>query len=213
MLNDIISDLKSLEGKLVGKDTDFEKIYTNKAPINMISTIDVLENLKPYEIKDCGDIDEDDFIEEFIDELNLYGYEYEEIEANNTCNFNAPLTNHIEYSIYESNLDGSAIVELYVHRYGDIDENYTKKCYLKFECVCDFYDALDEATKELLVVGDKTYYVYIQPLNPCSCIRIDYYSTEEDEDEYEYENDIVFDSEAYELFEELLYLGYEVVVL
>ena len=48
MLNNIIVDLKNLEGKLVGKDSYFEKIYTNEAPIKMISTIDVLENLVPY---------------------------------------------------------------------------------------------------------------------------------------------------------------------
>ena len=50
MLNNIIADLRNLEGKLVGKDSYFEKIYTNEAPIDMISTIDVLENLVPYEI-------------------------------------------------------------------------------------------------------------------------------------------------------------------
>ena len=50
MLNNIITDLKNLEGQLVGKGSYFEHVYTNEAPIDAISTIDVLENLKPYEV-------------------------------------------------------------------------------------------------------------------------------------------------------------------
>ena len=34
MLNNIITDLKNLEGQLVGKGSYFEHVYTNEAPID-----------------------------------------------------------------------------------------------------------------------------------------------------------------------------------
>ena len=91
MLNNIIADLKNLEGKLVGKGSYFEHVYTNEAPIDRISTIDVLENLKPYEVDSFIGYDFEQELEieiDFDEYLDLY--EYEEIKSDNSYNWLAP---------------------------------------------------------------------------------------------------------------------------
>ena len=208
MLNNIITDLKNLEGKLVGKDSYFEKIYTNEAPIDMISTIDVLENLVPYEMDNFIGYDFEKELEMEIDfEEYLEFYEYEEISADNTYNWLAPLTNHINYRMYESKMMDDIIVELSVHRYGDVRCNYTKECYLKFQNDYEFYEVLSEMGKQLLVIkNDKQYYIRINIFSDYPEIEI---SDINDLDEYEY----IDGYKAYELFEELLNSNIHIEVL
>ena len=159
MLNNIITDLKNLEGQLVGKDSYFEKIYTNEAPIDMISTIDVLENLVPYEMDNFIGYDFEKELEMEMDfEEYLEFYEYEEISADNTYNWLAPLTNHINYRMYESKMIDDIIVELSVHRYGDVRCNYTEECYLKFQNYYEFYEVLSESRKNLFAIKDDKKY-------------------------------------------------------
>ena len=174
MLNNIITDLKNLEGKLVGKDSYFEKIYTNEAPIDMISTIDVLENLVPYEIDNFIGYDFEKELEMEIDfEEYLELYEYEETRADNTYNWFAPLTNHMDFRIYESKELGDIIVELKVHRYGDVRCNYTEECYLNFQNDYEFYEVLSEIGKQLLVIkNNKQYYIRINIFSDCPEIEI-----------------------------------------
>ena len=208
MLNNIITDLKNLEGKLVGKDSYFEKIYTNETPINMISTIDVLENLIPYEINNFIGYDfekEEDMEIDFEEYLELY--EYEEIKSDNSYNWLAPLTNHINYRMYESKMMDDIIVELSVHRYGDVRCNYTEECYLKFQNDFEFYEALGEANKGLLINKDnKQYNIYIDIFDEYPNIEIC-----DIDNEYEYES--VYGGKAYELFEELLNSNINIEVL
>ena len=208
MLNNIITDLKNLEGKLVGKDSYFEKIYTNETPINMISTIDVLENLIPYEINNFIGYDfekEEDLEIDFEEYLELY--EYEEIKSDNSYNWLAPLTNHINYRMYESKMMDDIIVELSVHRYGDVRCNYTDECYLKFQNDFEFYEALGEANKGLLINKDnKQYNIYIDIFDEYPNIEIC-----DIDNEYEYES--VYGGKAYELFEELLNSNINIEVL
>ena len=208
MLNNIITDLKNLEGKLVGKDSYFEKIYTNEAPINMISTIDVLENLVPYEMDNFIGYDFEKELDMDIDfEEYLEFYEYEEISADNTYNWLAPLTNHMDFRIYESKELGDIIVELKVHRYGDVRCNYTEECYLNFQNDYEFYEVLSEIGKQLLVIkNDKQYYIRINIFSDCPEIEK---SDINDLDEYEY----IEGYEAYELFEELLNSNIHIEVL
>ena len=208
MLNNIITDLKNLEGKLVGKDSYFEKIYTNETPINMISTIDVLENLIPYEINNFIGYDfekEEEMEIDFEEYLKLY--EYEEIKSDNSYNWLAPLTNHINYRMYESKMMDDIIVELSVHRYGDVRCNYTEECYLKFQNDFEFYEALGEANKGLLINKDnKQYNIYIDIFDEYPNIEIC-----DIDNEYEYES--VYGGKAYELFEELLNSNINIEVL
>ena len=208
MLNNIIVDLKNLEGKLVGKDSYFEHVYTNEAPIDMISTIDVLENLVPYEIDNFIGYDFEKELEMEIDfEEYLELYEYEETRADNTYNWLAPLTNHMDFRIYESKELGDIIVELKVHRYGDVRCNYTEECYLNFQNDYEFYEVLSEIGKQLLVIkNDKQYYIRINIFSDCPEIEI---SDINDLDEYEY----IEGYKAYELFEELLNSNIHIEVL
>ena len=208
MLNNIIADLKNLEGKLVGKGSYFEHVYTNEAPIDRISTIDVLENLKPYEVDSFIGYDFEQELEieiDFDEYLDLY--EYEEIKSDNTYNWLAPLTNHINYRIYESKVMDDIIVELSVHRYGDVRCNYTEECYLKFQEDYEFYEALGEANKGLLITKDnKQYNIYINIFDECPDIEIC-------DIDNEYECESVYGGKAYELFEKLLNSGCDIEVL
>ena len=195
-LNNIISDLKSLEGQLVGKGGYFEHIYTNNADDTTISTIDILKDLEPYEIETfeiynyCNE-EEDEIIEVTADEF-LEIEEYEEIKCNNSYNWNAPLTNHIDYRIYKSlNYDG-IIVELKVHRYGDVRCNYTEEAYFKFNEEYEFYEVLMESNKYFTIEkNDKIYQIEINIFSDCPSIYID---EEEEVEGYE----------AFELLEKLL---------
>ena len=208
MLNNIITDLKNLEGKLVGKGSYFEHVYTNEAPIDRISTIDVLENLKPYEVDNFIGYDFEKELEmeiDFDEYLDLY--EYEEIKSDNTYNWLAPLTNHINYRIYESKVMDDIIVELSVHRFGDVRCNYTEDCYLKFQEDYEFLEALGEANKGLLITKDnKQYNIYINIFDECPDIEIC-------DIDNEYECESVYGGKAYELFEELLNSGCYIEVL
>ena len=208
MLNNIIADLKNLEGKEVGRQTYFHHIYTNEANVNEISTLDVLENLKPYEINSFISYDFEKELDMEIDfEEYLELYEYEEIKSDNSYNWLAPLTNHINYRIYESKVVDGIIVELKVHRYGDVRCNYTEECYLKFQNDYEFYEVLSEMGKQLLVTkNDKEYYIRINIFSDYPEIEI---SDINDLDKYEY----IEGHEAYELFEELLNSNIHIEIL
>ena len=150
-----------------GKGSYFEEIYTNEAPIDVISTIDVLENLKPYEIDEFigYDYEKEEEIEISFDEY-LELYEYEEIRSDNSYNWSAPLTNHINFRIYQSKMMDDIIVELRVHRYGDVRCNYTEECYLQFQNDYEFYETLSESRKNLGAIKDnKEYDIYIDIFN------------------------------------------------
>ena len=208
MLNNIIADLRNLEGKEVGRQTYFHHIYTNEANVNEISTLDVLENLKPYEIDNFISYDFEKELDMEIDfEEYLELYEYEEIKSDNSYNWLAPLTNHINYRIYESKVIDGIIVELSVHRYGDVRCNYTEDCYLKFQNDYEFYEVLSEMGKQLLVIkNDKQYYIRINIFSDYPEIEI---SDINGLDEYEY----IDGYKAYELFEELLNSNIHIEVL
>ena len=164
-LNNIINDLRSLEGQLVGKGGYFEHIYTNENNLNEISIIDLLESLIPYELEsfeiyNYENEEEDEIIEVTADEFLEMG-EYEEIKSDNSYNWLAPLTNHIDYRIYKSlNYDG-IIVELKVHRYGDVRCNYTEEAYLQFNEEYEFYEALSESSKYYKIIDNENNTTYI----------------------------------------------------
>ena len=194
MLNNIVADLKKLEGKLVGKGGYFEKIYTNKVDNTTISIIDVLEILEPYELKYfesynfVDDIYEKVEFEDFIEVM-----EYEEIKSDNSYNWSSPVSNHFNYRIYESNLYERIIVEFRVHRYGDVRCNYTEEAYFEFNNEYEFYEVLVESNK----------YFEIEKNNKIYEIEIDIFSDnpriyiEEDGENIE-------GYEAYKLLEKLL---------
>ena len=178
MLNNIISDLRSLEGQLVGKGGYFEHIYTNNTDDITISIIDILENLKSYEIENFeiynyNNEEEDEIIEVDADKF-LEIEEYEEIKSDNSYNWLAPISNHFNYRIYKSCLYEGIIVELKIHRLGDVRCNYTEEAYFKFNDEYEFYEVLAESNKYFTIEkNDKIYQIEINIFNDCPSIYID----------------------------------------
>ena len=206
MINNIINDLRNLEGKEVGSGY-FKHVYSNEVDATMISILDVLESLKPYEfdtenleILTYVDDEEGNCEEEYkivdIDEF-LEWYEYEEVTATNSYNWSAPISNHFNYTIYQSRAMDNCIVEFKVHRFGDVRCNYSDVVYLEFEVDYYFYDVISESNKYFTIEDNDNeikYHITIDVFNECPSITI------ESNDEYE----DVYDYEAYELLENII---------
>lgn len=208
MINNIINDLISLEGKEVGSGY-FKHVYSNEVDVTTINILDVLESLKPYEfdtenleILTYVDDEEENCEEEYkivdIDEF-LEWYEYEEVTATNSYNWSAPISNHFNYTIYRSRAMDNSIVEFKVHRFGDVRCNYSDTVYLKFDDEYEFYDVIRESNK-YFIIEDKenniVYDVFIDIFDDCPTIE----KTLIEECETEYLNG----SEAYELLEGII---------
>ena len=177
MLNNIISELKNLKGtevKIFGQSCN----YPNEVEIDTIDTIDVLENLLPYEISNQFVIynyldNEEDKILRVSFEEYCEIEEYEEIKADNTYNWNAPISNDMHFRIYEScNYEG-IIVELAVHKYGDVRCNYTDECYLQFDSIEEFYNILLDCNKYFSITKNNIEYnIEINIFDDCPNIEI-----------------------------------------
>ena len=206
MINNIINDLRNLEGKEVGSGY-FKHVYSNEVDATMINILDVLESLKPYEfdtenleILTYVDDEEGNCEEEYkivdMDEF-LEWYEYEEVTATNSYNWSAPISNHFNYTIYQSRTMDNCIVEFKVHRFGDVRCNYSDVVYLEFEDEYYFYDVISESNKYFTIIDNDNeikYHITIDVFNECPSITI------ESNDEYE----DVYDYEAYELLENII---------
>ena len=206
MINNIINDLRNLEGKEVGSGY-FKHVYSNEVDATMINILDVLESLKPYEfdtenleILTYVDDEEGNCEEEYkivdMDEF-LEWYEYEEVTATNSYNWSAPISNHFNYTIYKSRAMDNCIVEFKVHRFGDVRCNYSDVVYLEFEDEYYFYDVISESNKYFTIEDNDNeikYHITIDVFNECPSITI------ESNDEYE----DVYDYEAYILLEDII---------
>lgn len=206
MINNIINDLRNLEGKEVGSGY-FRHIYTNEVDATTINILDVLESLKPYEfdtenleILTYVDDEEGNCEEEYkivdMDEF-LEWYEYEEVTATNSYNWSAPISNHFNYTIYQSRTMDNCIVEFKVHRFGDVRCNYSDVVYLEFGDEYEFYEVLEEGNKHFTIIDNDNeikYHITIDVFNECPSIII------ESNDEYE----DVYDYEAYKLLENII---------
>ena len=206
MINNIINDLRNLEGKEVGSGY-FKHVYSNEVDATTINILDVLESLKPYEfdtenleILTYVDDEEGNCEEEYkivdMDEF-LEWYEYEEVTATNSYNWSAPISNHFNYTIYQSRAMDNCIVEFKVHRFGDVRCNYSDVVYLEFEDEYYFYDVISESNKYFTIIDNDNeikYHITIDVFNECPSITI------ESNDEYE----DVYDYEAYELLENII---------
>lgn len=198
MLNNIISELKNLKGtevKIFGQSCNYPK----EVEMDTIDTIDVLENLLPYEIANQFAIynyleEEEEILQVTFEEYcEIEGYE--EIKVYNTYNWGAPVSNDMYFKIYQScNYEG-IIVELAVHKYGDVRCNYTDECYLQFDSIDEFYEVLLNSSKYFSMTKDNIeYFISIDIFNECPIIEFD---TEENCEHIE-------GLEAVELLESLL---------
>lgn len=179
MINNIINDLRSLEGKEVGSGY-FKHVYSNEVDTTTINILDVLESLKPYEfdtenleILTYTEDDEEEYKIVDIDEF-LEWYEYEEVTATNSYNWSAPISNHFNYTIYYSRILGDYIVEFKVHRFGDVRCNYSDVVYLEFAINYEFYDVISESNKRFTIEDKENnieYDVYIDIFSDCPTIE------------------------------------------
>ena len=146
-VNEIIREVKDLRGTEVTVFGQRVKIDEEVSPY-LIDTIDVLKSLKSFEADMIiGDDDEfediyTDNIEEYLEYLdNLCGLE--EINHDNSYNWNSNLSNDIDFITYK--VGEEYYVKMMVHRgYGDIRCNYTDYCLLRFTGENEFLETVFE---------------------------------------------------------------------
>lgn len=140
ILETVIDDIKQLRGADVYIFGQPQKLKKELDDLE-IDVIDVLENFRNYEI-DINEIDMLDYIE---------------IENNNTYNWNSPISNDLNYTIYKND-DHNYIVECRVHRFGDVRSNYTDYFYLEFNFDSEFSETLIETNiYEYIEIDGVTY--------------------------------------------------------
>ena len=157
-INELIREVKDLRGTEVTVFGQRVKIDEEVSPY-LIDTIDVLKSLKSFEADMIiGDDDEfediyTDNIEEYLEYLdNLCGLE--EINHDNSYNWNSNLSNDIDFITYK--VGEEYYVKMMVHRgYGDIRCNYTDYCLLRFTGENEFLETVFECydCKRLTIDG------------------------------------------------------------
>ena len=155
ILENVINDIKQLRGKEV---RIFGQPATLKKELDAleIDVVDVLENLLEYEITELeyeyyDEVKDDYILKEFNNAFDYLDYldeigeiDYHNSKSDNTCNWNSPISNDINFTVYEK-IDGYYIVECRVHRYGDVRTNYTETFLLEFTYDSEFLEVLLES--------------------------------------------------------------------
>ena len=145
----LIQEIEKLVGSNVVIFGQVEKI--EEASPFYIRVTDVLEKLKTFEVTDLTlsvyDEELDDYVDsevESIDEYLKY-LEAKKVMADNTYNWNAPIDSDFNYKIYQDQVNDRYLVELSVHKYGDIRANYTDSVLYSFEHIDDFFATVAQA--------------------------------------------------------------------
>ena len=192
------SELSSLyDGKKHGRGyfvTTFEDIKENELSI---SIFDVLDSLEAFEIteKDIYNSDEEEYEEMDIEEYFEKGLDegwLTECCADNSFNWNSPISHHINFEIYHND-EGSYIVRFRVHcGYCDVRVGYSDWVYLECNSDYDFLEALMECGKWIEVKMDgKQYCISIEVLS--DEIRLESYENEEYEEIYGDDRDAILE--------------------
>ena len=172
---EIIEEVKNLRGanvKVFGKNNTLTSNYVKYTN----DIIDVLNNLEDYEIPEIVDYwtfeekdgEEEEVLheisaEEYLELLDSQGMLVEEKTSNNTYNWSAPISNNFYYHVYKNLRDDNLIIEMAIHKYGDIRENYSSEFYIVVYDIDEFYDILTECnTFNTVEVDGKEYYVDIR---------------------------------------------------
>lgn len=164
-LENIIKDIKSLEGKEVrifGQPTVLQK-----NPI-CIDTTEILTELLDYEVtelmvdmynEEIDEYEEKNFnsIEDYIEYIDVV--DGLEEKGDNTYNYNGYLSHEVNFVVYDNKAEGTSLVKLGVHRYGDVRCNYTESCLLKFNSLCEFLEILDNMYSLEVEVEGKIFYI------------------------------------------------------
>lgn len=181
-----IENLKKEFGEMIGKEVGYGYFRHTESDVEenelIISIFDVLDSLEAFEItkKEMYDSEEEEYFEYDIEEYFEKGLDEDfliECGADNSYNWNSPISHHINFEIYHD-IEGSYIVRFRVHRYGDVRCNYTDWVYLEFSWEDEFLEVLmEECSKWIEVEMDgKTYYVTIEVLS--DEIRLESYDEE-----------------------------------
>ena len=198
-LENLRSELGSLyDGKKHGRGyfvTTFEDIKENELSI---SIFDVLDSLEAFEIteKDIYNSDEEEYeemdIEEYFEKGLDEGWLVENC-ADNTYNWNSPISHHINFEIYHNIEEGNYIIRFRVHcGYCDVRVGYSDWVYLECNSDYDFLEALMECGKWIEVKMDgKTYCISIEVTS--DEIRLESYENEEYEEIYGDDKDTILE--------------------
>ena len=197
------SELGSLyDGKKRGTGyfvTTFEDIKENELSI---SIFDVLDSLEAFEIteKDIYNSDEEEYEEMDIEEYFEKGLDegwLVECCADNTYNWNSPISHHINFEIYHNIEEGNYIVRFRVHcGYCDVRVGYSDWVYLECNSDYDFLEAL-MCGKWIEVEMDGKQY----------CISIEVTSDEIRLESYDEEYDEIYGDEKEQILEEMFNRG------
>lgn len=169
---EIIEEVKDLRGanvEVFGQPTTLPSDYGKY----IIDTIDILNNLEEYEAPEIIDYwtieeDEEGEEEEILNEITFEEYlEILETEgclveknSDNTYNWSAPISNDFYYHIYKNLRDDSLIIEIAVHRYGDVRGNYTEEFCIIVDSEEEFFDILCESDIfNTIEIDGKKYYI------------------------------------------------------
>lgn len=148
-----------------------EGTYDIKENELTVDIMDILNVLEPYEVVNgiIWDDEEEVDYEYYIDDYLEIGIEkgwIEEITADNTYNWNAPLINHIDFRTYYDTKEDEYIVGFRVHcGHGDVRVGYSEWMYLKFNYEEEFLELFLECSKSVEVeLNDELYYVEVNAL-------------------------------------------------
>lgn len=172
---EIIEEVKNLRGanvKVFGQPTTLPSDYGKYT----IDIIDVLNHLEDYEMPktiEYWDFEEEDGenvevlherdIEGYLQLLEEQGFLVEE-GSGNTYNWSAPISNDFYYHVYKNSLrDDNFIIEIAIHKYGDVRCGYTDNFYIIVDSMEEFYDILSECDLYNTVeIDGKEYYIDVK---------------------------------------------------
>ena len=197
-----IENLKKEFREMIGKEVGYGYFRHTESDVEenelTISIFDVLDSLEAFEIikKEMYDSEEEEYFEYDMEEYFEKGLDEGfliECGADNSYNWNSPISHHINFEIYHNLEEDNYIVRLRVHcGYCDVRVGYSDWVYLECNSDYDFLEALMECGKWIEVEMDgKQYYVTIEVLS--DEIRLESYENEEYEEIYGDDKDTILE--------------------
>ena len=197
-----IENLKKEFREMIGKEVGYGYFRHTESDVEenelTISIFDVLDSLEAFEIikKEMYDSEEEEYFEYDMEEYFEKGLDEGfliECGADNSYNWNSPISHHINFEIYHNLEEDNYIVRLRVHcGYCDVRVGYSDWVYLECNSDYDFLEALMECGKWIEVEMDgKQYYVTIEVLS--DEIRLESYENEEYEEIYGDDRDAILE--------------------
>lgn len=173
-INEVKREIEELRGQTVRIFGQPTKLPSEVEDVE-IDVLDVLEDLKFYEIEPIiyeYDSELDEYVEAIENDVWQYLDKVDELDGikevrhDNSYNWNSPISNDIDYIMYENLSTGQYLVLLKVHRYGDVRVNYTDYTLLKFDEEYEFYEVISNCNRHVnITVDDNEYSVYINILS------------------------------------------------